>query len=195
MWDDDATRAVNRLKGALIELPMLVRFDRELQTRVTTDASTVGVAAVLEQLHGDDWRPVAFWSRKLKDAETRYSATDLEWLAVVESVSRVWRHFLEDLPFCLRSDHCALERKLQKSAHEPPISSRQARWIERLLPYSFSFEYIPGKDNHVADALSRFPDLCPEEVGASSVTVMSPQLVGIVDRIRLSSQADDEYQQ
>ena len=85
--------------------------------------------------------------------------------------------------------------KLQKSAHEPPISSRQARWIERLLPYSFSFEYIPGKDNHVADALSRFPDLCPEEVGASSVTVVSPQLVGIVDRIRLSSQADDEYQQ
>ena len=111
VWDDEATRAVNRLKGALIELLMLVRFDRELQTRVTTDASTVGVAAVLEQRHGDDWRPVAFWSRKLKDAETRYSATDLEWLAVVESVSRVWRHFLEDLPFCLRSDHCALERK------------------------------------------------------------------------------------
>ena len=71
VWDDEATRAVNRLKGALIELPMLVRFDRELQTRVTTDASTVGVAAVLEQLHGDDWRPVAFWSRKLKDAETQ----------------------------------------------------------------------------------------------------------------------------
>ena len=97
MWDDEATRAVNRLKEALIELPMLVRFDSELQTRVTTDASTVGVAAVSEQLHGDDWRPVAFWSRKLKDAETRYSAMDLEWLAVVESVLHIWRHFLGGL--------------------------------------------------------------------------------------------------
>ena len=40
VWDDEATRAINRLKEALIELPMLVRFDRELQTRVTMDAST-----------------------------------------------------------------------------------------------------------------------------------------------------------
>ena len=64
-----------------------------------TDASNIGIGAILEQLHDNDWKPIAFWSRKLLDAETRYSATDLEWLAVVEAVSHVWRHLLEDILF------------------------------------------------------------------------------------------------
>ena len=86
-WTDKATQAVEALKKAILEAPVLAKFDCELPTRVTTDASSVGIGAVLEQLYGDQWHPVAFWGRKLKDAETRYSATDLEWLAVVNSVT------------------------------------------------------------------------------------------------------------
>ena len=52
---------------------------------MTTDASLVGLGVVLEQQHREQWRPVAYWNRKLIDAETRYSATKLEWLAVVEA--------------------------------------------------------------------------------------------------------------
>ena len=199
-WTPQATEAVYCLKELIVSpLPELRRFERTLATRVTTDASTIGIAAVLEQCEEDDttWRPVAFWSRKLKDAETCYSATDLEWLAVVEAVSRVWRHFLEDIPFVIRSDHRALERKLHKSAQEPPVSARQSRWVERLLPYSLRFEYIPGKDNIVADALSRYPHLDPsseEAVELNAITVITPTLVGILDRIRLAAQKDDNYQ-
>ena len=47
-WDEEATLAVKRLKEALVELPMLVRFNRQLQIRVTMDTFLVGVAAVLE---------------------------------------------------------------------------------------------------------------------------------------------------
>ena len=119
-WNDDATRAVNAIKQAMVQLPTLGRYKHELETRVTTDASTVGVGAVLEQKEDGVWRPIAFWSRKLRDPELRYSATDLEWLAVVESITLVWCHFLEDRPFTVRSDHCALARKLSKSAHDPP---------------------------------------------------------------------------
>ena len=137
---------------------------------------------------GGRWRPVAFWSRKLKDAETRYSATDIEWLAVVDAVSLVWRHFLEDIPFKVRSDHKALERKLTKSAHDPPISPRQARWIERLMPYSLTFEYIAGGENCIADALSRYP---PQ---ASSVTVVHSLLAGLLGRIKIAAEADQAYQ-
>ena len=119
--NDAASNAVVAIKEAMQSLPTLGRYKHELETRVTTDASAVGVGTVLEQLHGLEWRPVSFWSRKLRDPELRYSATDLEWLAVVDSVSIVWRHFLEDRPFVVRSDHCALARKLAKSAHDPPI--------------------------------------------------------------------------
>ena len=88
-WTDEIESAVSALKEALVTTPVLARYDRDLETRVVTDASITGLGAVLEQKHGDDWRPIAYWSRKLIDAETRYSATDLEWLAVVEAVSRV----------------------------------------------------------------------------------------------------------
>ena len=169
VWTDHATLAVEALKKAILEAPVLAKFDRDLPTRVTTDASTVGIGAVLEQQHEEGWRLVAFWSRKLKDTETRYSATDIEWLAVVDAVTLTWRHMLEDIPFLICSDHKALERKLLKSAHDPPLLPRQTRWIERLMPYAYSFEYIKGMDNTVADALSR----CPYMLNTVTVTVAS----------------------
>ena len=137
-----------------------------------------------------EWKPVAFWSRKLKDAETRYSVTDIEWLAVVEAVSLVWRHFLEDIPFVVRSDHKALERKLHKSAHDPPISGRQARWIERLMPFALTYEYIPGEENQVADALSRYP----YSITLNTITVMHSKLAGILPRLKLAAEQDSAYQ-
>ena len=191
-WSEVAEAAVTELKRALSSTPVLARYDRDLETRVTTDASLVGLGAVLEQQHGDQWRPVAFWSRKLIDAETRYSATELEWLAVVEAVTRVWWHQLEDIPFTLRSDHAALSRKLSKSAHDPPISARQARWIERLMPYQITFEYIPGKDNIVSDALSRYPAL---KTYSFTLSLVSPTSLGVLGRIAFVARGDPVYQQ
>ena len=188
-WSQEATQAVNALKQAVLDAPTLIRFDRTLPTRVTTDASIIGIGAVLEQLTSMEWRPVAFWSRKLKDAETRYSATDIEWLAVVDAVTLVWRHFLEDIPFVVRSDHKALERKLHKSAHDPPISSRQARWIERLMPFALTYEYIPGVENQVADVLSRYPHTAQ----LNTVTVMHSLLAGILPRIKIAAERDGTY--
>ena len=89
----------------------------------------------------------------------------------MDSVSVVWRHFLEDRPFVVHSDHCALTRKLAKSAHDPPISACQARWIERLMPFPLTFQHIPSNENIVADALSRYPS--PQ---LNNVTVISPLL-------------------
>ena len=189
-WTEEATLAVNALKEAVLAAPTLIRFDRSLPTRITTDASAVGVGAVLEQLATNEWKPVAFWSRKLKDPETRYSATDIEWLAVVDAVTLIWRHFLEDIPFTVRSDHKALERKLLKSAHDPPISSRQARWIERLMPFALTYEYIPGDQNQVADALSRYP----HTASLNTITVMHSKLAGILPRIKLAAEQDAVYQ-
>ena len=188
-WTDKATQAVEALKKAILEAPVLAKFDRDLPTRVTTDASTVGIGAVLEQKHESQWRPVAFWSRKLKDAETRYSATDIEWLAVVDAITLTWRHMLEDIPFLIRSDHKALERKLMKSSQDPPLLPRQTRWIERLMPYSYTFEYIKGSENLVADALSRCPYML------NSVTVVHSMLAGLLARMKVAASQDMQYQQ
>ena len=115
----------------------------------------------------------------------------MEWLAVVDSITLIWRHFLEDIPFTVRSDHRALERKLHKSAHDPPISGRQARWIERLMPFSLTFEYLTGEQNVVADALSRYP----HTTSLNTVTVMHTKLAGILPRIKIAAESDPIYQE
>ena len=188
VWTEEAEQATRALKDAICKAPILMRYNAAATTRVTTDASTVGLGAALEQKIGEDWRPIAFWSRKLRDAETRYSATDLEWLAVVEAVTRIWRHLLEDISFTIRSDHQALQRKLHKATHDPPISARQARWIERLMPFALTFEYLKGTDNIVADALSRNPSS-----QLHTVTVISAQLSGLLARMTLAAAADTNY--
>ena len=187
-WTDECEKAVQRLKDALTHAPVLARWEPNLPTRVVTDASKVGVGATLEQKHGEEWRPVAYWSRKLKDAETRYSATDLEWLAVVLSVTRVWHWMLEGIPFTIMSDHKALETKLMKGNHDPPLNDRQSRWIESLAPFSFQFQWIKGMNNTVADALSRYP------VQANTVTVLHALLAGLQHRLTLAASQDSEYQ-
>ena len=187
-WSEAATAAVRTLQKLVSQAPCLARWDPALSTRVVTDASKVGIGAVLEQEHDTGWRPVAFWSRRLKDPETRYHTTDREWLAVVEAVTRRWKGFLEGRPFMLCSDHMALQRKLTKSAQDPPVTDRQSRWIEALMPFALTFEYIKGKDNTVADALSR----CP--VSARSVTVVQSVQFGFLGWMRLAAQHDPDYQ-
>ena len=187
-WTEAATAAVRALQEKISQAPCLARWETELPTRVVTDASKVGIAAVLEQKHELGWRPVAFWSRRLKDAETRYHTTDREWLAVVEAVSRRWKGFLEGQAFLVCSDHMALERKLLKSSHDPPVTDRQSRWIEALMPFALTFEYIKGENNAVADALSR----CP--VAARSVTVVKSVQFGFLGWMRLAAKHDQNYQ-
>ena len=125
----------------------------------------------------------------MKDPETRYHTTDREWLAVVEAVTRRWKGFLEGRPFRLCSDHMALQRKLTKSGQDPPVTDRQSRWIEALMPFALTFEYIKGKENTVADALSH----CP--VSARSVTVVQSVQFGFLGWMRLAAKHDTEYQQ
>ena len=83
-----------------------------------------------------------------------------------------------------------MARKLHKSAHDPPISNRQARWIERLMPFALTYEYVSGKDNIVADALSRYP----HTTQLNTVTVMHSMLAGILPRIKFVADQDPVYQ-
>ena len=158
-WTEAATQATEQAKRALIDARARYTWDPAREDRVTTDASDVGLGAVFEQkVDGVGWAPVAFWSRKLSDAETRYSTTDKEWLAVIEAVTRHWRHWLGGRNFVLRSDHAALRQLLREKGEQ--FTARQLRWCDRLSEFSFVFQHIPGPSNAAADALSRSPVEC-----------------------------------
>ena len=89
-------------------------------------------------------------SRMLKEHEKNYATHDLE-LAVIVHALRMWRHYLMGRRFELRIDHCGLKYLFD----QPTLNARKARWMEILCELDFEIEHIKGKENKVADALSR----------------------------------------
>ena len=102
-WTDQCQKAFDGLKQDLTSAPVLASPDITKPFEVVTDAYCTGIGAVLLQ----EGRPIAFESRTLTDAETRYNTTDQELLASFHAMS-IWRCFLEGLPMSqvtLVTDH------------------------------------------------------------------------------------------
>lgn len=153
----EARVAFQDLKQHFATAPLLAHFDPDLQTRIEVDASGFAVAGVATQSHDGRWHPIAFWSRKMIGAETRYETHDAELLSIVESFKH-WRHYLEGsrFPVVVLSDHANLRYFMTTKE----LTRRQARWAERLAAYDFVIEHRPGAKNP-ADAPSRRPDYAP----------------------------------
>ena len=147
-WTKAAERAFEELKRLMTEAPVLRLPDFERVFEVACDASGVGIGGVLSQ----EGHPVEYFSEKLDDTKRRYDNYDREFYALVQSL-RHWRHYLLPKEFVLYSDHSAL-RHLQD---QRKVSDRHSRWIEYLQDYTFVIRHKKGKDNVVADALSRRP--------------------------------------
>ena len=148
--------AFDLVKQALLKSPFLAFFDTDasVPTFLTTDASGVGLGAVLSQLHDGIEKPVYFISRKLHPNETRFSSAELETLAVVWAVERL-HQYVYGRKFEIRTDHSALREVLTGGRKNSMAPARIIRWASRLLPYNFSVSYIKGRTNVVADCLSR----------------------------------------
>ena len=151
-WTTNMSRAFSSAKTLLADATLLV-FPREsATTSLTVDASEIAVGAVLAQLQDGFWKPIAFFSRHLNKAELRYSAFDRELLALYLAV-RHFRYFLEGRPFTAFTDHKPLTFAFSKIAD--PWSARQQRHLSYISEYTTDVQHISGKDNVVADALSR----------------------------------------
>lgn len=151
-WNAQADAAFKELKQALLNAPILMLPDFNKPFRLESDASLIGAGCVLAQ-HDEEankWRPVAFASWLFNSAQRNYSTTDRELLAIVLA-ARKFRPFLFGRTFTVLSDHAALSGNIDVS--DP--HSRIARWYMELSQYDLKIEYIAGKSNKAADALSR----------------------------------------
>ena len=148
-WGEEEEKSFCTLKRSLILAPVLRMPNFELQFVVTTDASLVSVGAILEQDFGNGMQPVAFESRKLNPAETRYSAYERELLGIIWAIGK-WRHYLEGRSFIVQTDHSSLKHL----PNQPSVSRRIWKWVSILQGYDVQIRHIPGKVNP-ADALTR----------------------------------------
>jgi hypothetical protein len=176
-WTEECESSFQQLKQLLTSAPILRIADPNKDYVVCTDACKEGLGGVLSQ----EGFVVCYESRKLKEHEKNYATHDLELAAVVHAL-RKWRHYLMGKKFELRTDHNSLKYLFD----QPTLNARQIRWLEFLCEYDFDIRYIKGKDNKVADALSR-------KVHELHATTISMYKTELKDRIMEAASVDLQY--
>ncbi|GFV34847.1 retrovirus-related Pol polyprotein from transposon 297 [Trichonephila clavipes] len=147
-WSTEAQDSFNKVKRALTEEPVFQLPNFQEQFNLFTDASGVGISAVLNQ----NQRPIAFASGILNNAERNCTVTERECLAMIWALNK-FRTSFGVLPRKVITDHAAL-RKLTNGKN---VSIRMIRWALKLSEFNIEWEHRPGTQNFVADVLSRNP--------------------------------------
>jgi len=145
------------LKSKLSSTPVLAFRDFNVPFLLTTDASTIGVGAVLSQVQEGIERPISFASRQLIKAERAYSASKLETLAVVWA-TKYFRSYLYRKKFLVWTGNAAL--KFLRNFAES--NCRLLRWSVRLSEFDSEIEHVPGSKIKHVDALSMHVGLVQE---------------------------------
>ncbi|KAL8601989.1 hypothetical protein ACOMHN_008481 [Nucella lapillus] len=149
-WTEAAEKALKTVKERLGTYPILKLPDMSKQFTLRTDASGVGLGAVLLQEYDGQKFPVKYASRKLSKCEQGYATVETECLAVVWGVQK-FQKYLYGNQFTIETDHQPLTF-LQEARLK---NSRVLRWAMALQPYRYHIDYIPGRENVGADYLSR----------------------------------------
>ena len=143
IWGDTEQAAFEAMKKVLARATLLAYPDFSKEFVIHTDASKFQLGSVISQ----DNKPIAFYSRKLKPAQTRYTTTERELLSIVETLKE-FRNILLGQRIVVHTDHKNLTFKNLNS-------ERVLRWRLLLEEYGPELRYIKGESNIVADALSR----------------------------------------
>lgn len=151
-------KAFEDCKTSLSQATLLSHPDPTADLDIVTDASLTAIGAVLQQRRGEHWEPLAFYSHKLSSTQSKYSPYDRELLSVYEAIKH-FRHMIEARNFTVFTDHKPLTFAF--SVNREKCSPRQFRYLDYISQFTTDIKYIPGKDNVVADALSRVDEVAP----------------------------------
>ena len=161
----EALEAFDRLKAACLQAPILAFLDFDKPFLLEMDASGKGLGAVLSQKQADGrYHPIAYASRVMNKTKQRYHSNKQEFLALKWVVTEQFHEYLSPYgknrnEFVVRTDNNPLTY-IFSSAN---LDAAGQCWVARLASYNFSLEYQKGKDNTVANFLSRMNERLLEE--------------------------------
>jgi hypothetical protein len=151
-FDDEQRTAFCELKEKLISRPLLALYDPTAELEVHTDASKLGVGAILMQRKEDRLHPIAYYSRQTPPEEQNFHSYELQTLALVTALQK-FQVYLLGTTFKAVTDCSATRSTMTKRDLVP----RVARWWILMQEYNFIIEYRPGSRMMHVDALSRNP--------------------------------------
>ncbi|KAL0278465.1 UNVERIFIED_CONTAM: hypothetical protein PYX00_000283 [Menopon gallinae] len=144
--------AFTKMKEAIANATLLHRTKHDAPLSITVDASDFAVGAVLQQRDRTTWQPISFFTRAHSSAEKKYSAYDRELLAIYSAIKR-FRHFVEGRTFTIFTDQKPLTYAFLQKPDK--CSPRQFKYLDYVGQFTTDIRHVSGKDNVVADALSR----------------------------------------
>lgn len=165
-WTEEQTAAFNKLKQSLTTAPVLALPNFALPFTLETDVSGTGLGAVLMQ----QGRPLAYYSKSIGPRSSTLSTYEKEALAILEALKK-WRHYFVVNELLIRTDQKSLKFITEQKVSE----GVQHKLLLKLLEFNYTIEYRKGKDNRVADALSR------RDQSIMAITVVTPTWVESVE--------------
>ena len=195
-WTVACTKAFREIIRRLTNAPVLAFADPNKRYVLHIDASLKGLGAVLNQVHPEGLRPVAFASRGLTTAEQKYHIHQLEFLALKWAVVDKFHDYLYGVRFTVMTDNNPLTYVLTTGK----LNATGHRWLAALATYDFEVKYRPGRVNTDADLLSRLRSdidaepwkrLCQGDVKALCSQTYEPD-VCMAERLGVSAEGIPE---
>lgn len=149
-WIEEAQQVFEKFKELMSSCPVLALPDFNQLFVLECDAFGDGIGAVLMQ----NKHPIVYESRKLNKLEKLYSIYDKEMLAIMHALTK-FRQYLVGSRFVVKTDH----NNLRYFLGQKDLNDKEQKWISKIQAYDFDIEYVKGKNNVVADALSRRPKI------------------------------------
>ena len=147
-WTKALEEVFYQVQASVNDAPPLYFLNYNAPVFLHTDASDFGIGANLYQVKDNKEVPIAFISKALTTTEVKWSTPEKECYAIFYALVKL-EYLLRDIHFTLRTDHRNLTF-LNES-----FQQKVKRWKLAIMHFNFDIEHIPGKQNVVADALSR----------------------------------------
>lgn len=200
IWDIPQQNSFLKTKSRVLSTPVLSYYDVSKPVTVSADASAYGLGGVLMQEVDGCLKPIAFCSRTLTKSERCYAQIEKECLASVWACEKFDRYICGHTNVTLLTDHKPLVPLINtKDLDEVPL--RCQRLLMRLMKYQVIAKHVPGKEMHVADALSRSPiageesTTCDDvELYVHAVEASFPASYGKREEIRRATSSDPTLQ-
>ncbi|GJV31955.1 reverse transcriptase domain-containing protein [Tanacetum coccineum] len=164
IFSNECIQAFDTLKKKLTEAPILITPYWDLPFELMCDASDFAIGAVLGQRHEKHFKPIHYASKTMNEAESHYTTTEKEMLAVVYAFEKFWYYLILNKRI-MYTDHSALKYLFAKKDSK----ARLLLWVLLLQEFDFNVIDTKGAENLAADHLSRLENpyesvLDPKEI-------------------------------